>query len=43
MPVRASEDFALFVKEKPGAFFFMGSAKKENDLYLHHSSFNFND
>ena len=43
MPVRASEDFSFYLKEKPGALFFMGSAKMENDTYLHDSKFNFND
>jgi hippurate hydrolase len=35
MPVRGSEDFAFYLQEKPGAFFFLGSAKKENDTMLH--------
>lgn len=43
MPVFASEDFAFYLKEKPGAFFFLGSAHKENDLFLHSPNFNFNE
>ena len=43
LPIYASEDFAYFLKERPGTFFFLCSAKKENDDYLHTANFNFND
>lgn len=35
MPVKASEDFAYYLLNKPGAFFFLGSGKKENDTMIH--------
>lgn len=43
LPVYASEDFSRYLKEKPGCFFFLASAKTENDGYLHTENFNFND
>jgi len=43
MPVKASEDFAFYIQKTPGAFFFLGSAHKENDTMLHDCHFNFNE
>lgn len=43
LPVFASEDFSFYLLNKPGAFFFLGSAYKENDLFLHSPNFNFNE
>jgi len=43
LPFYASEDFAYYMKEKPGVFFFICSARNENDGYLHTENFNFND
>lgn len=44
MPVKASEDFAFYTRIKPGAFFFLGSAKNElDDIMLHDCHFDFND
>ena len=43
-PVMASEDFGFFLKEKPGCYFFLGTAKKDQNNYgLHHQSYDFND
>ena len=44
LPFKASEDFAFFTKVKPGAFFFLSSARnEENPPMLHNSNFDFND
>jgi len=43
MPVKASEDFAFYIQKTPGAFFFLGSAHKENDTMLHDCHFDFNE
>ena len=44
LPFKASEDFAFFTKERPGAFFFLSTAQDEpNPPMLHNSNFNFND
>lgn len=43
LPSYASEDFAFYTKEIPGCFFFLGSAKCDNDNLLHTENFNFND
>lgn len=43
LPIYASEDFAYYMKEKPGTFVFLCSAKTKNDGYLHTANFNFND
>ena len=43
LPLYCSEDFSFYLKEKPGCFFFLGSARTENDGYLHTQNFNFND
>lgn len=42
-PVYASEDFAYFSQARPGAFAFIGSARKEGDKMLHQKAFNFNE
>lgn len=43
LPSYASEDFAYYTKEIPGCYFFLGSAKCDNDNLLHTENFNFND
>ena len=44
LPVYASEDFSFFLEKKPGAFFFLGAAKKEKEIVgLHNSHYDFND
>ncbi|EAR99577.2 amidohydrolase (macronuclear) [Tetrahymena thermophila SB210] len=43
MPARASEDFSFYLKERPGAFFFLGSGRIENDTMLHDCHFDFNE
>lgn len=43
LPFRASEDFGYFCKEKPGAFFFLSSARVENGPMLHSNNFDFNE
>lgn len=44
LPFKASEDFAFFTKVKPGAFFFLSSARiEQNPPMLHNSNFDFND
>lgn len=42
LPVFVTEDFSYFTKVKPGAFFFLSSARRENDM-LHSNNFNVND
>lgn len=42
LPVTASEDFSYFLLEKPGAFFCLGTKRKENET-LHSSTYDFND
>ena len=44
-PQMISEDFSYFLKEKPGAFIFLGTRNKEkNFVYpLHNSKFNFDE
>lgn len=43
LPFYASEDFSYYLKERPGVFFFLCSARTKNDGYLHTEDFNFND
>jgi hippurate hydrolase len=43
LPRKASEDFAYYTKIKPGAYFFLTSAKGENSPLTHSCHFNFND
>lgn len=38
-PVMAGEDFAYYMQERPGAFFFTGAQKKENPYPHHHPKF----
>lgn len=42
-PSMASEDFAYYMLEKPGAFFFTGAQKDENPYPHHHPKFDFNE
>jgi hippurate hydrolase len=42
LPVTASEDFAFFLHKTPGAFFCLGTKRKENET-LHSSTYDFND
>ncbi len=39
----ASEDFAFFTEKKPGAFFFLGSGRKDNDTHIHDCRYDFNE
>lgn len=44
LPFKASEDFAFFTQERPGAFFFLSSSKDEpKPPMIHNSNFDFND
>jgi hippurate hydrolase len=40
--VTASEDFSFFLLEKPGAFFCLGTWRKDDES-LHSSTYDFND
>jgi len=42
LPLTASEDFSFFLQEKPGAFFCLGTKRKEDET-LHSSTYDFND
>ena len=42
LPVSIGEDFCYFLQEKPGAFFCLGTKRKENET-LHSSTYDFND
>ncbi|MDS9469332.1 M20 aminoacylase family protein [Paracoccus sp. MBLB3053] len=42
-PMMGSEDFAYFLNERPGSYFFLGTAKGPADPGLHHPKFDFND
>lgn len=42
-PMMGSEDFAYMLAERPGSYFFLGTARTENDPPLHHPRFDFND
>ncbi|AGT09767.1 M20 aminoacylase family protein [Paracoccus aminophilus] len=42
-PMMGSEDFAYMLVERPGTYFFLGTAKGPNDPGLHHPKFDFND
>ena len=42
LPVTAAEDFSYFTEEKPGAFFCLGTMRKDNET-LHSSTYDFND
>ncbi len=42
-PMMGSEDFGYFLVERPGSYFFLGTAKGPDDPGLHHPQFDFND
>ncbi len=42
-PMMGAEDFAYMLAERPGSYFFLGTAKTDNDPSLHHPKFDFND
>jgi len=42
LPVYGAEDFSYFTQHRPGAFFFLSSARNEGDV-LHTNKFNAND
>lgn len=42
-PSMGSEDFAYYLEKRPGAFFFLGTKRTENDPPLHHPKYDFND
>jgi hippurate hydrolase len=42
-PMMGAEDFAYMLQERPGSYFFLGTAKTDNDPSLHHPRFDFND
>lgn len=42
-PMMGAEDFAYMLAERPGSYFFIGTAKTDNDPSLHHPKFDFND
>ncbi len=42
-PMMGAEDFAYMLAERPGSYFFLGTARSENDPPLHHPRFDFND
>ncbi|MEN2466682.1 M20 family metallopeptidase [Ornithinibacillus sp. JPR2-1] len=43
IPVMGGEDFAYYLEEKPGAFFFTGAEKDGNHYPHHHPHFDFNE
>lgn len=43
IPVMGGEDFAYYLREKPGAFFFTGAEKDGNHYPHHHPHFDFNE
>lgn len=43
IPVMGGEDFAYYLQEKPGAFFFTGAEKDGNHYPHHHPHFDFNE
>jgi len=42
-PMMGAEDFAYMLAARPGSYFFLGTAKTNNDPSLHHPKFDFND
>lgn len=42
-PVMVSEDFAFYLQERPGAFFFIGAGQKSSNAFLHNPEFNFDE
>ncbi|MBT2215335.1 amidohydrolase [Virgibacillus dakarensis] len=43
VPVMAGEDFAYYMLERPGAFFFTGAQKESNPYPHHHPKFDFDE
>ncbi len=43
IPVMGGEDFAYYLQEKPGAFFFTGAEKEGNHYPHHHPHFDFDE
>ncbi|WP_026905676.1 M20 metallopeptidase family protein [Paucisalibacillus globulus] len=43
IPVMGGEDFAYYMQEKPGAFFFTGAEKEGNHYPHHHPNFDFDE
>lgn len=41
MPTMGAEDFAFYLEQRPGSFFFVGNG--EDSAYLHHPLYNFRD
>lgn len=42
-PSMGAEDFGYMLEERPGAYFFLGTKRSENDPPLHHPKYDFND
>ena len=42
-PTMGAEDFAYMLEKVPGTYFFLGTAKTEDDPPLHHPRYDFND
>ncbi|NTF08742.1 amidohydrolase [Agrobacterium rubi] len=42
-PTMGAEDFAYMLEKRPGAYFFLGSKRTDNDPPLHHPKYDFND
>ncbi len=42
-PSMGAEDFAYMLEKRPVCYFFLGTARTENDPPLHHPKFDFND
>ena len=44
LPITAGEDFSLFLRERPGAFFALGTMKKgQRIMGLHETTYDYND
>jgi len=43
LPLKASEDFSFYTRERPGAFFLLGSEREKGNVMLHDSHYDFND
>ncbi|MCW9033702.1 MAG: M20 family metallopeptidase [Rhodospirillales bacterium] len=42
-PTMGAEDFSYMLKEKPGCYLFLGTARTDNDPTLHNPGYDFND
>ena len=42
-PAFTSEDFAFMLQQRPGAYLWLGQARKADDVPLHHPAYDFND